>query len=91
MFGSPLGNGLSIVKVVRGLSKTLSIANQVIPLYKEAKPIINNARTVMGVLKGLNTQDNKTVVNKQKDSVNETKANISTKKSTKVNSPRFFL
>ena len=36
MFGNPYGTGLSFTKVLSGLSKTLNIANQVIPIYKEA-------------------------------------------------------
>ena len=39
MFGNPYGTGLSFTKILSGISKTLNVANQVIPLYKEAKPI----------------------------------------------------
>lgn len=54
MFGNPVSQGLTFTKVLGGLSKTLSIANQVIPLYREAKPMINNAKTILSVLKDVN-------------------------------------
>lgn len=64
MFGNPYGTGLSFTKVLSGISKTLNVAGQVIPLYKEAKPMINNAKTIFGVLKevgkGNSKETNKT-------------------------------
>ena len=48
MFGTNvIGSGLTLTKVLGGISKGLSIANQVIPLYQQAKPMIQNARKVM--------------------------------------------
>lgn len=35
-----MNNNLSLTKIINGLSKTLNIANQMIPLYKQVKPII---------------------------------------------------
>ena len=66
MFGNPYGTGLSFTKVLSGISKTLNVAGQVIPLYKEAKPMINNAKTIFGVLKEVgkgNSKEIKTVSN----------------------------
>ncbi len=89
MFGTPVNSGLTLTKVISGISKTLNIANQVIPLYKEAKPMINNARTVLSVLKGMgNTNNNKTnnnnkVIEQKKEPIKNT--TIST------NSPKFFI
>lgn len=42
MFGGPVTSGLTFTKVLGGISKTLGVANQIIPLYREAKPMINN-------------------------------------------------
>ena len=88
MFGAPVQSGLTLTKVISGLAKTLSVANQVIPLYKEAKPMINNAKSILSVLKGMNTKETKAT-----NTINEvTKKDPS--KSTiaiKNNSPRFFL
>lgn len=88
MFGAPVTNGLTFTKVISGLSKTLSIANQVIPLYREAKPIINNAKTIFSVLKDINSDTNKTTAKKQINKTQEIK-----KESLKVrnNSPVFFV
>lgn len=36
-------NSLSLGKIIGGLSKTLSIANQMIPLYKQVKPILTGS------------------------------------------------
>lgn len=62
MFGANVaGSSLTLTKVLSGISKGLSIANQVIPLYQQAKPMIQNARKVMSVLKEFNsTTHNKT-------------------------------
>lgn len=62
MFGAPVRTGLTLTKVLGGISKTLGIANQVIPLYREAKPMIHNAKTILSVLKdmGSNNANTKT-------------------------------
>lgn len=41
-----MNNALSITKIINGLSKTLSIANQLIPLYKQAKPYLNKLSNI---------------------------------------------
>ena len=52
MFGpNVVGTGLTLGKVLSGISKGLTIANQVIPLYQQAKPMIQNARKVMEVVR----------------------------------------
>lgn len=52
MYGTNIiGSGLTFGKVLSGISKGLSIANQVIPLYQQAKPMIENARKVMEVVR----------------------------------------
>lgn len=56
MFGPNVyGTGLTVTKVLGGLSKALGIANQAIPLYQQIKPMVGNARKVMSVLKEFNT------------------------------------
>ena len=87
MFGSNVVNsGLSFGKVLNGISKTLSIANQVIPLYQQAKPMINNAKTILSVLKGIKDTNAPAKIN-----------NITTKKEPEnksiienTNTPIFF-
>lgn len=87
MFGGPVNSGLTLGKVVTGISKTLGVVNQVIPLYKEAKPMINNAKTIMNALKGINSSPSKQEnisIEPKKDTINEVRV-IST------NRPSFFL
>lgn len=60
MFGA-VRSGITLSSVLGGISKGLGILNQAIPLYKEIKPMIGNARKVMSVLQELkvnNTIDN---------------------------------
>jgi len=83
MFGNEVKSGLTMTKVIGGLTKTLNIANQAIPLYKEAKPMINNARNIYSVLKSF--------ANNKNNSFNN---NVNNKKITyekKSNNPTFFI
>lgn len=86
MFNTPLNSGLTFTKVLSGISKTLNIANQVIPIYKEAKPMINNAKTILSVLKGFNTSTPK----KSTSSNDQKKDTISQTSPSNINSPSFF-
>lgn len=75
MYGSNLGgitNNLSISKVIKGISKTLNIANQVIPLYQQVKPIINNASSILSVFKEFNSNDNKNTTSSSSNNIKTT-------------------
>lgn len=62
MFPGTIRTGLSLSKVVGGISKTLSVANQIIPLYREAKPIIQNARGALKIAREfLSTHQKETI------------------------------
>ena len=89
MFGAPIQNGLTLTKVISGLSKTLSIAGRVIPLYKEAKPMINNAKTILSTLKEMNTSNKPNPKTIPKKEVNNIKKDTQLKMNT--NNPTFFL
>ena len=55
MFGqNTLSSALTLTKVLGGIKTGLNIVNQVIPLYKEVKPMVTNARKVLNVLKEIN-------------------------------------
>lgn len=58
MYGAPLSSTLSFSKVLNGLSKTLTVANQVLPLYQQAKPLINNLGSVKTILSTLTKDAN---------------------------------
>jgi len=68
-------NALS--KVLSGLSRGLGIANQVIPIYQDTKPLVKNAQDVYQIIRG-------------KAKVNE-KTNDIPKEKTDDNSPKFFI
>lgn len=59
MYGT---NSLSLSKVLTGLSKGLGIVNQAIPIYKEVKPMVSNARKVLSVVKEINKPNNNTKI-----------------------------
>lgn len=92
MFGpNAVGTGLTFTRVLGGLSRVLGIANQAIPIYKEIKPMIGNARKVMGVLKEFNKT---TVESTNKSSIKNT-IDVSAKKEvfdtpTTSSNPVFF-
>lgn len=51
MFGN--GSPLTFTRIIGGLSKTVNIANQVIPLYRQAKPLISGFNESKKKLKDL--------------------------------------
>ena len=53
MFPNIASSGLTLPKVLTGVQKTLNIANQIIPLYVQVKPIIKNAQSAFSVAKEL--------------------------------------
>ena len=88
MFGTNVvGSGLSLTKVLGGISKGLSIANQVIPLYQQAKPMIQNARKVMNVLGELKKTNN---ISKTTVDVKNVKEKTESLKIQSTNSAVFF-
>ena len=91
MFGNPYGTGLNFTKVLSGISKTLNVANQVIPIYKEAKPMINNAKTILGALKDIGKNNNKTTSSNNSNNVSIKKEETPIKDISSSNAPRFFL
>ncbi len=82
-----LTKGLSFIKIINGLSKTLQVANQIIPLYQKAKPAITNARNMLGVLKEIN----KTTPNDQNNKVKRISPEKASPTKKTGTSPTFFL
>ncbi len=96
MFPSPVRSGLTLSKVIGGVSKTLNVANQIIPLYMQAKPMISNARNAFKIAKGIlstpstsNTSQNVNVASSNKEKTTTIKEEQPTIVST--NNPVFFL
>ncbi len=87
-----LARGLSIGKIIGGISKTLRIANQIIPLYQRAKPAIANARNMISVLKEMNKKDVSTVNTNSTSKKTSNKVNTLKEQNKKaVANPTFFL
>ncbi len=89
MFGSVPSTSLSIGKVISGLSKSLSIVNQLLPLYREIKPVIGNAKTILNTLKEVG---NNKSVNLKKENISNTIKDTSQIESISStnNNPVFF-
>ena len=59
MFGTNIArSSLSLTKILSGISKGLGIVNQAIPIYKEIKPMMSNARKVLEIAKEFNKSSN---------------------------------
>lgn len=90
MFGS-VSSGLTLGKMVSGLSKSLSVINQLIPLYREIKPVLGNAKTILGTLKELGSSgNNKTPKFKESKDITQKKEDFS-KEIIFNNNPTFFI
>lgn len=83
-------NGLTFGKIIGGISKTLNIVNQAIPLYKQVRPLINNASSILSIFKEFNKPD--TVTNSKEKSITISNALPLKTKMTSIspNNPTFF-
>lgn len=62
LFGN---NGVSISSFLNGTQQVLNIANQTIPLVKQVKPIITNAKTMFRVMNEFKKSDKPTIIEKK--------------------------
>ena len=84
-------NGLTFGKVISGISKTLNIVNQAIPLYKQVRPIISNAGSILNIFKEFNKPDIDTNIKEKSITLKDTSLPLkSTIKRISTNSPTFF-
>ena len=62
-----MNNGLSILRIIGGLSKTIGVARQLIPLYKQVQPILNNSSKILNNINNfsLNKPKNTTPVKQE--------------------------
>ena len=60
-------SGLSLTKILGGISKSLTIAEQIIPIYQKISPSISNLRSIVSNFKNNNNNNNvkqiKTITN----------------------------
>lgn len=88
-----LFGGLNLGSIVNGTQKTLSIVNQAIPLIKQAKPVLNNAKTMFKVMNEFKRIETPIQVEKNVSStVNITQQSTNKEQisSIKSNGPVFF-
>ena len=94
MFGPKIATSpFSFGKVLGGLSKTLGVVNQLIPIYKEAKPMIQNAKTAFNIVKEFGSSTTNRVIKTTEKNMKPIKEKINTVKSVNlknVNVPTFF-
>ena len=82
MYGYNLfSRGFSLVRILNGLSKGLNIANQVIPIYNKAKPMVSNTKNIFKTIKNIN------IINNSTDNKNIKKEPLK----DSLNNPKFFI
>lgn len=82
MFNS-IESGLTLGKAVSGISKSLNVVNQLIPIYKEFKPTVINAKNIIKSFSNGKRQSQISTVKNNKKTTN-----IS---SVAYNNPKFFI
>ena len=84
LFGK-MPSKVSFSSILNGTSKTLGVINQAIPVFYQIKPIWNNARTMLRVVRGLNSSE---VSNTKKKQI---KKQTTSQKKEQTNAPKFFV
>ena len=90
MFGSAPSSGLSLGKVISGISKSLSVVNQLLPLYREIKPVIGNVKNILNTLKEVGNIKSIPEKKNLTSSVSNKTKDTSIIESTSSNNPVFF-
>lgn len=83
------GSGLSLTRVLSGISKTLNIAREIIPIYEQTKPMIQNAKKTFLLLKEVKPSSNKSI-NTSKTNQNNYNKKTTTVSNSSINNPSFF-
>lgn len=81
-----MNNYGSFTKLLFGLNKTLRIAGQVIPIYRDSKPLVKNIYSFVKKRNNKNVIKNDTSVLDMENKVEEKKKTI-----VKNNNPQFFI
>ncbi len=91
-FGGPIiRSSFTLPRILNGLSKTLGVVNQALPLYRQAKPMIKKGQTLFKMAKEMTkTSVSSKPVSKPKTLNNTEQKNISLKRNASLNKPIFF-
>lgn len=81
-----MNNYGSFTKLLFGLNKTLRIAGQVIPIYRDSKPLVKNVYSFVKKRNNKNVIKNDTSILDMENKVEEKKKTI-----VKNNNPQFFI
>lgn len=84
MFSNVISSGITLAKVLSGLSKSINIAKEVIPLYESVKPMIRGAKNLPKILNTLNKDSKENETNKKYSTIK------TTIESSLINNPTFF-
>jgi len=91
LFGS---TGVTISNFLNGTQRVLNIANQTIPLVKQVKPMIGNAKTMFRVMNEFKKVEKPTIVNDNVENISNIE-NVDTYKKTNniqnESGPTFFI
>lgn len=94
------GSGLTLGKIFNGTQRVLNFANQAIPLVKQVRPMIGNAKTMFKVMnefkrvekpKSNTTTINNETTNKKVSNINITENNINNNYVSNDDGPTFFI
>ena len=96
------GSGITISKVFNGTQRVLNFANQAIPLVKQVRPMIGNAKTMFKVMNEFKrtekTEKKANQVNPTNNIIKKTSSNTTTQTNTNDtkyvsndNGPTFFI
>ncbi len=89
-FLSSLLGKINLSSIISGTGKTLNTVNQVIPLIKQARPMMDNAKTMFKLMSEFNRSDtNKKSTPEQKKVVPTETTNLNNQ--IQENGPTFFL
>lgn len=86
--GAAAKTGFTFSGFLNGASKTLGVINQAIPVFYQVKPIWNNAKTMLRVMKEVNKPE---VRSSQTTSVNKDTNSSNTNNASSDNGPKFFV
>ena len=90
MFPYPSLKTITIPKVIGGISKTLGVINQIIPLYKEAKPMVNNMRNALGFIKEFSNNTTSRITTNTQKNMEPIKKKLENYSSINKKGPTFF-
>lgn len=87
MFGpNQIPRTFGFTKILNGINRSLNFANQIIPIYEQAKPLLSNARGMMQLLKEFAHSD----VPIKKETTLLNKKNTKVQTINNVSNPVFF-